>query len=64
MFLTKAMAMLGNAKKSAPTIPTGLVEYLFSNVLVSKPARNISLCSMHKWKKGNYFINKNKMFRE
>lgn len=44
MFLTKAKAILDNAKKITPTIPTGLVEYLFSNVLVSKPARNISLC--------------------
>lgn len=52
IFLTKAMAILGNAKKSAPTIPTGLEEYFFSNVLVSKPARNISKYLIPKWKKG------------
>lgn len=35
------------ANKSAPTSPTGLVENLFNNVLVSKPAKNNLLCKIH-----------------
>lgn len=47
IFRTNASIMSDIAKKSAPAIPTGLVEYLFNKVLVSKPAKNILLCRIY-----------------
>lgn len=47
MFLINASMISDTAKKSTPTIPTGLVEYLFNKVLVSKPAKIISLYRIH-----------------
>ena len=35
--MTKARQTFGNENNSAPTTPTGLIEYFFINLLVIKP---------------------------